>query len=141
MNEIQAALGISQIQKLKSGLKQRHSQAELYEKLLKGLPLILPKREKNYYTSLHLYVVLIDNKKTKFTRKQLYNYLYKNKVFAGVHYIPVHTQPLYKRLGFKNGDFPVSEEYYSRCISLPLYVGLDKKKQLKVINLLKFFFK
>jgi len=141
MNEIQAALGISQIKKLNHGLKQRHIQASIYEKLLKDLPLILPKRDKNHYSSLHLYVVLIDNKKTKLTRSKLYNYLYKKKVIPGIHYIPVHTQPLYKRLGFKNGDFPVSEDYYSRCISLPLYVGLDINKQLRVISFLKSFFK
>lgn len=70
-------------------------------------------------------------------RRTLYENLYSAGVFVNVHYIPIHMHPFYKRMGFKKGDFPVSEAYYERALSIPIYYGLTEMEQFKVIHMLK----
>ena len=79
--------------------------------------------------------------KTGNERNKLYNYLKKNKVEPNVHYIPIHTHPFYKKLGFKSLDFPNANLYYKRCLSIPMHAGLHDKDQDKVINLIENFYK
>ena len=81
--------------------------------------------------------MLVDTNRTKFDRKFVFDYLRKSHIGVNVHYIPVHTQPFYRRQGFKIKGFPLSEWYYSRTISLPLYYGLSDDDQQIVIDTLR----
>ena len=98
-----------------------------YQAKLKGLPLTRPAQASSGNPSWHLYVIQVD------ARKQVFNSLRAAGVGVNVHYIPVHLQPYYRALGFKPGDFPEAERYYSRAISLPLYADLQEEQQDEVI--------
>lgn len=137
MTEMQAALGVSQTGRLADFVAHRQRMAKRYDTLLADLPLILPWQNPDSHSALHLYPILIDDRKTNRTRRQVFDHLRAAGIGANVHYIPVHTQPDYQRLGFKRGDFPVSEWYYDRALSIPLYHGLDEDMQDRVIAALK----
>jgi UDP-4-amino-4,6-dideoxy-N-acetyl-beta-L-altrosamine transaminase len=136
MTEIQAALGSSQLKKLDLWVSRRHFLAKIYDEMLVELPLILPKRNPDSYSSLHLYVVQVDNTKTSLSRRDLFDQLRLMGIGVNVHYIPVHLQPDYSQFNFSLGDFPESELYYSRAISLPMYAGLSSEDQAIVIEAL-----
>ena len=140
LNEIQSILGIVQLSKLNNWIKKRQKIFSKYSKCLSNLPLVLPKKFKKYESSNHLYVIQT-LEKTGNERNKLYNYLKKNKVEPNVHYIPIHTHPFYKKLGFKSLDFPNANLYYKRCLSIPMHAGLHDKDQDKVINLIENFYK
>lgn len=133
MTEMQAALGVSQARRLADFVAHRQRMAKRYDALLTDLPLILPWQNPDSYSALHLYPILIDTDKTNRTRREVFDYLRSAGIGVNVHYIPVHTQPDYQRLGFRRGDFPVSEWYYDRTISIPLYHGLNEAMQDRVI--------
>ncbi|WP_071675545.1 UDP-4-amino-4,6-dideoxy-N-acetyl-beta-L-altrosamine transaminase [Nioella nitratireducens] len=137
MTEMQAALGVSQARRLADFVAHRQKMAKRYDALLADLPLILPWQNPDSYSALHLYPILIDTDRTNHTRRAVFDALRAAGIGANVHYIPVHTQPDYRRLGFKPGDFPVSEWYYDRAISIPLYFGLDEEQQDRVVAALK----
>ena len=124
LTEMQAALGVSQLDRLDQWLRRRHELADLYDAKLADLPLILPVRQNESYSALHLYVVQVDPAGTSVTRRALFDGLRAAEIGVNVHYIPVHMQPDFMRLGFSEGQFPASERYYSRCISLPMFAGL-----------------
>ena len=137
MTDLQAALGVSQSAKLDTFVSRRRQLAQQYDDALADLPLICPWQDTNGVSSRHLYPVLINTNRTKFDRKFVFDYLRESDIGVNVHYIPVHTQPFYRRRGFKIGDFPLSEWYYSRTISLPLYYGLSDDDQQIVIDTLR----
>jgi UDP-4-amino-4,6-dideoxy-N-acetyl-beta-L-altrosamine transaminase len=137
MTEVQAALGMSQLQRLSSLRSRRNKLADRYDELLADLPLILPIRLKDRESAWHLYAVEIDDKKTDRTRAAVFEILRKNNIGVNVHYIPIHTQPFYRDLGFQDGDFPVSERYYSRAISIPLFPALTDAQQNRVVAALR----
>ena len=137
MTEMQAALGVSQARRLADFVAHRQRMAKRYDALLADLPLILPWQNPDSYSALHLYPILIDTDRTNRTRREVFDHLREAGIGVNVHYIPVHTQPDYQRLGFKRGDFPVSEWYYDRALSIPLYYGLDEDMQDRVIAALK----
>lgn len=140
LNEIQSALGLSQLKKLDKWIKLREKIFEIYSKELKNLPLILPKKYKNYKSANHLYVIqTLDNSGA--TRDKLYDFLRQKKIEANVHYIPIHTHPFYQKFGFNFKNFPNANLYYKRCLSIPMYIGLNSYKLEKVIKHIKFFFK
>ncbi|HEY4365952.1 MAG TPA: UDP-4-amino-4,6-dideoxy-N-acetyl-beta-L-altrosamine transaminase [Steroidobacteraceae bacterium] len=133
LTELQAALGISQLAHLEEWVARRHALADIYDRELSGLPLILPQRTVGSRSALHLYVVQIDTARTALPRRALYDGLRERNIGVNVHYIPVHTQPYYQALGFRSGQFPNSEAYYARCVSLPMYAGLSDADQQRVI--------
>ncbi|MCL0100610.1 UDP-4-amino-4,6-dideoxy-N-acetyl-beta-L-altrosamine transaminase [Peptococcaceae bacterium] len=137
ITDIQAALGLSQLKRIDEFIKRRHELANRYNNALKDLPLILPWQHPDIYSAYHLYVIQLDTQKTTKARRYVFEELRKRDIGVNVHYIPVHTQPYYKKLGFKEGDFPAAEEYYSRAITLPLYYDLTEKEQDYVIDVLK----
>ena len=137
MNEIQAALGLSQLKRLKSFVKKRNLLAKNYNKLIEGLPLSRQKILINNVSSYHLYIVLLDLKKIKKKYNHIFNLLRKKGVLVNLHYKPIHLNPFYKVMGFKTGDFPVSEDYGKRAISLPLYINLKFIDQKNIVNILK----
>lgn len=140
MTEMQAALGLSQSRNLDAWIDKRHQIADTYDKQLSRLPLILPKRQAQSRSALHLYVVQVDDSRTSKSRREVFDALRELGIGVNVHYIPVHLQPDYKRLGFTSGQFPVSEAYYARCISLPMFLGLDNASLQTVIRALHKIF-
>ena len=137
MTELQAALGISQIKRVDEFVSRRHILKEKYALFLAGLPLIKPHQHEDSYSALHLYPVQIELNKVSKTRKQIFNELRENGIGVNVHYIPIHTQPYYEQLGFKEGDFTNSEYYYSRAISLPLFNAMTLDQHEEVCDRLK----
>lgn len=133
MTELQAALGISQIQSLDKFVAIRHKLQQRYDKILKELPLILPYQDPENYSALHLYPIQVNGTKS---RKRIFDELRHNGIGVNVHYIPVHTQPYYQNRGFKQGDYPVAEAYYSKAISLPLFYDLTLELQDQVVETL-----
>jgi len=140
MTEIQAALGISQLKKLDAWVTKRHDIANTYDEKLVNFPLILPKRNQDSHSSLHLYVVQVDSSKTSLSRREAFEQLRANGIGVNVHYIPVHLQPDYSQFNFSVGDFPDSELYYSRAISLPIFSSLSTEDQNEVIGSLARIF-
>ncbi len=138
MTDIQAALGMSQLKRLDQFIEKRHKIAQKYDESLKNLPINTPFQDEGQHSAFHLYVITLHNPDL---RKKLFDFLRENKVLVNVHYIPIHTQPFYKKLGFKQGDFPNSEKYYQSAISLPIFYDLNQEDQERVIELLNTFFK
>ena len=142
MTDLQAALGASQMQRLGNYVEKRHSIAEYYDKELKDLPLILPAKIPGNYSALHLYVIrLEENSSPKLTHHKVFEALHACGVLVNVHYIPIHTQPYYQKMGFRWGDFPNSEHYYKTAMSIPMFPTLSKKDQAYVVDALKRIFK
>jgi UDP-4-amino-4,6-dideoxy-N-acetyl-beta-L-altrosamine transaminase len=137
MTELQAALGISQMARLDDFVTRRHALAERYDRLLKELPVTTPWQHPNSYSGRHLYVIRINTDVITISRKACFERLRAGGIGVNVHYIPVHLQPYYSDLGFKPGDFPEAEHYYSQAISLPLYPNLSESDQDLVIEALK----
>ncbi len=137
MTELQAALGISQVQRLDKFVARRHVLQERYDSLLSGLSIIRPYQDKHSFSALHLYPIQIDLNKVSKNREQIFNELRENGIGVNVHYIPIHTQPYYLQFGFREGDFPNSESYYSRTISLPLFHAMTVEQQDEVCDVLK----
>jgi dTDP-4-amino-4,6-dideoxygalactose transaminase len=136
MTELQAALGVSQMQRLDEFTTKRHILQERYDSLLSGLPIIKPYQDKDSYSALHLYPIQVDLNKVSKNREQIFNELRENGVGVNVHYIPIHTQPYYLQFGFKEGNFPNSEYYYSRTVSIPLFHTMTLEQQDEVVIVL-----
>lgn len=137
MTELHAALGRSQLRRLNELRSRREVLAARYDKLLADLPLILPVRLTDRESAWHLYVVEIDDTKTGRTRADIFAHMRDQKIGVNVHYIPIHLQPYYGALGFQRGDFPASERYYGRAISIPLFPALTESQQLRVAGALR----
>ena len=109
--------------------------AKKYDSAFKDHSFILSKARFVEGHAFHLYIIRVEN------RKGLYDYLKEKNIFAQVHYIPVHLQPYYKSLGSKKGDFPLAENYYDECLSLPMYPTLTDEEQNFVIQTIFDFHK
>jgi UDP-4-amino-4,6-dideoxy-N-acetyl-beta-L-altrosamine transaminase len=140
MTELQAALGRSQLSRLGQMHARRVALANRYDSLLADLPLVLPARVANRQSAWHLYVVHLDAKRygsgVTAERLKLFNTLRAANIGVNVHYIPIHTQPDYQRLGFRRGDFPVAEAFYAGAISLPMFPDLTDTDQDRVAQVL-----
>jgi len=137
MTEIQAALGVSQMHRLDQYVESRHQLCRKYDKSLKDFPLLRPYQSDQSYSSLHLYPIQIDRHETTKSRREVFDFLRANGIGVNVHYIPVHTQPHYQEMGFKVGQYPVAEQYYSNAISVPLHPTLTEEELLRVVDVLK----
>mgnify|MGYP003588411504 CR=1 FL=1 len=137
MTDLQAALGLSQLERLDNMHRQRVALADRYDELLSELPMILPIRLDDRESAWHLYAVEIDSARTTRTRAEVFRAMRAAQIGVNVHYIPIHTQPYYAALGFRRGDFPVAEAYYARALSLPLFPGLSEAQQDRVVETLR----
>lgn len=137
MTDVQAALGYSQLTKVDKFVARRRQLAARYNELLKDLPVKLPYQNPETNSSWHLYLVRVDFSKVKKTKTQIFAEMKEKGICLNLHYIPVHIQPYYQNLGFKNGDFPVSEKYYEEVFTLPLYYSLTDKQQDYIVDALK----
>lgn len=133
MTELQAALGVSQMQRLDSYVARRHKLAKRYNELLQGLPLVLPWQHPDSYSGMHLYVIRLVLDRIVKTHRQAFDGLRELGIGVNLHYIPVHMQPYYQRMGFKAGDFPEAERYYAEAISLPMFQTLTDEQQDSVV--------
>lgn len=136
MTELQAALGLSQLDRLDRFVEHRNALAVRYDGALCDLPVTRPGRLAQAYSSFHLYIIRVQTK-DRAIHRAIFEDLRSGGVGANLHYIPVHLQPYYQQLGFKHGDFPQAEAYYHQAISLPLYPNLTKTDQDQVIQVLK----
>ena len=134
MTDLQASLGVSQMQRLQGYVDRRHEIAARYAQELQGLPLVLPKQEEFAYSAYHLYVIRLDLDAIKpLTHAEVFQSLLESDILVNLHYIPVHTQPYYQKMGFEWGDFPNAEAYYKSAISIPMFPTLSCDEQAKVI--------
>lgn len=133
LTDIQAALGLSQLSKLDEFVAKRNKLASLYDSRLKHVDVTQLQRDKQCYSSFHLYIINLNNPAK---HKHCFEQLRHNKIGVNLHYIPIHIQPYYKKLGFKLGDFPHAERYYQSAISLPLYPDLTEQEITYICNTL-----
>ena len=134
MTDFQAALGNSQLKRAENGLNRRKSIAEIYNEEFSNNSNIIRHSGFDNGHAYHLFVIEVNN------RKELYDYLLKNNIICQVHYIPIHLFPYYQELGFKQGDFPISEKYYENCLSIPIYPSLKSEQQKYILKLINDFF-
>ena len=136
MTDLQAALGISQFERLDSNVSRRHDLARRYDRLLKGLPVTIPYSHPDSYSAFHLYVIRLQANEKAVCHRRVFESLREQGIGVNLHYIPIHTQPYYQKMGFKYGDYPEGERYYSEAISLPMYHALTDEEQDEVIRAL-----
>ncbi|MCX6164706.1 MAG: DegT/DnrJ/EryC1/StrS family aminotransferase, partial [Ignavibacteriae bacterium] len=135
ITDIQCALANSQLKRLEESIKIRHEIAKKYFDAFEKTDFILPHIHGNFLHSLHLFV--IQTKK----RNELFQFLRNSNIFTQIHYIPVHYMPYYKNMGWKVGDFPIAENYYKNCLSIPMFPSLTKDEQNFVIDKIIEFMK
>jgi UDP-4-amino-4,6-dideoxy-N-acetyl-beta-L-altrosamine transaminase len=132
MTDLQAALGTSQFARLHGYIARRRQLAERYAELMTDLPLLLPAMDAD--SAWHLYAVQLA---FPGRRRAVHDALRAKGIGVNVHYIPVHLQPWYRRLGFRPGDFPAAEAYYASALTLPLFPGLQEAEQAHVADSLR----
>jgi dTDP-4-amino-4,6-dideoxygalactose transaminase len=118
-------------------VKRRHDIALRYNELLADLPLTLPLQHPDSHSAFHLYVVRLQLQRIQPTHRQVFETLRAKDIMVNLHYIPVHTQPFYQQMGFKQGDFPQAEQYYREAISIPMHVNLTDEELQFVSNSLR----
>jgi UDP-4-amino-4,6-dideoxy-N-acetyl-beta-L-altrosamine transaminase len=135
ISDLNCALGISQLNRAKEGVEKRNRIAVRYNEAFKDLDTVkTPFVADDVYHAYHLYIIQAEQ------RKELYGFLREHDIFTQVHYIPVHLQPYYSRMGWKKGDFPAAEDYYEKALSLPMYPALTEEEQEFVIEKIKEFY-
>jgi UDP-4-amino-4,6-dideoxy-N-acetyl-beta-L-altrosamine transaminase len=133
LSDLHAALGLSQLQKLDQYIHKRRCLARQYKQELQGLPLKLPSEDSYADSAWHLYMVEL----TTHDRLSVYQNLHANGIGVNVHYIPIHLQPYYQRLGFQEGDLPCTEHYYKNALTLPIFPSMSEKEHAFIIEKLK----
>ena len=137
MTDIQAALGASQMMRLDAFVARRRVLAARYDALLQDLPLVTPYVMGGADPSWHIYVVRMAFDQISKTKQQIFEEMKEQGVVLNLHYIPVHRQPYYEKLGFRQGDFPQSEKYYDEAFTLPLYYDLTNDEQDRIVESLR----
>lgn len=127
LTDIQSALGITQLAKNNAGVVRRNEIANIYKEAFEG-KIKFQSLDEGALNAHHLFVIEVED------RKGLYDFLREYNIFAQIHYIPVHTLPYYKEIGYESADLSNSENYYSKCISLPMYPSLTNEEQTFVIE-------
>ncbi len=137
MTDLQAALGASQMTRLEAFAQRRREIADLYDRELAGLPLRAPARDPRGISGWHLYMIRLNLKEIRHTRREVFDKLRADGIGVNVHYIPVHLQPDYQKLGFAKGMFPESERYYDEAITLPMFPSMTDEDVIRVRDSLK----
>ena len=137
MTDIQAALGLTQLKRLDEFVERRNKIAKKYNEELKHFPLQLPTILADNYSSFHLYIVRIETDKVRRSHHEIFGKLRDSGIGVNLHYMPIHLQPYYRKLGFRTGLFQEAEKYVKEAITLPLYPGLIGGQQSFVIDMIK----
>lgn len=132
MTELQAALGLSQLEKIDAFVSSRRAYAEIYDNTLRDLPLITPWQHPDCESSYHLYPLRVNTLKNGQGQKDLYREMHLAEIKVNLHYIPVYLQPFYADKGFQRGYCPHAETYFKEVISIPMYAGMTQSQQEKV---------
>jgi UDP-4-amino-4,6-dideoxy-N-acetyl-beta-L-altrosamine transaminase len=132
MTDLQAALGLSQMQRLDTFLTKRHAIAKRYDHMLSTIPVLTPWQHTDTYSAYHLYVIRLKLNKISKTQRQVHEALQAAEIGINLHYIPIYLQPYYKKMGFSQGYCPQAEQYYSEAISIPIYPDLNLAQQNQV---------
>lgn len=134
LTDFQAALAKSQLKRADEGLARRVEIAKIYEQALTGMPKVVKQACFIEGHAYHLYIVEAEK------RDQLFRHLRNHKIYSQVHYIPLHLMPYYRQFGWKEGDLPNAETYYSRSLSLPMYPALKLEEQDLVLKTIEDFY-
>lgn len=134
MTELQAALGVSQLERLDDYVARRNALAERYDSQLANLPVVTPWQHPDSYSGRHLYVIRLKLDEIGVSHRQVFESLREQGIGVNLHYIPVHTQPYYQAMGFQRNDFPEAQRYYAEAISLPLYPTMTTAQQDEVVS-------
>lgn len=137
MTDLQAALGVTQMERLDCYVARRHELAKRYDRLLADLPVTLPWQHPDSYSGLHLYVIRLQLERIALSHREVFEALRERNIGVNLHYIPVHTQPYYRSLGFEPGLYQEAERYYAEAISLPMFSGLTDEQQDAVVTALR----
>jgi UDP-4-amino-4,6-dideoxy-N-acetyl-beta-L-altrosamine transaminase len=132
LTDFQSAMGITQLAKNKKGVERRNEISSAYKKAFEG-KIKFQDLPEGTYNAHHLFIIEVEH------RKELYDFLHSKGILAQIHYVPVHTMPYYKNIGYANAGLIQAEKYYSRCISLPMYPTLSNKEQDFVIQQVNHF--
>jgi len=127
LTDFQSALGITQLKKNEKGVERRNEIASEYKKAFEGKVKFQSLPEKTF-NAHHLFIIEVDD------RKGLYNALHDKGILVQIHYVPVHTMPYYKNIGYQDAELINAETYYSRCISLPMYPALTEEEQSFIVK-------
>ena len=134
MTDIQAALGSSQLKRVDAFVARRRDLAERYQTKLASLPLILPWQHPDARSSWHLYIVQLRRDRAGPDRRTVFDRLKASGIGVNLHYIPIHTQPYYRDLGFARGDYPEAERYYDEAITIPLFSAMSDAQQDAIVS-------
>jgi UDP-4-amino-4,6-dideoxy-N-acetyl-beta-L-altrosamine transaminase len=140
MTDIHAALGVSQMKRIDDFVKRRREIANIYNRELSNLPILLPFQHPDNESSFHLYPIRIIENGLKITQRKVYDALQNANINVNLHYIPVYRQPYYEAMGFPAGYCPESEKYHQEALSIPIYFGLSDSQQAHVIQTIKSIF-
>lgn len=137
MTDMQAVLGVSQMTRLHAYVARRHEIAARYEQLLADLPVTLPWQHPDSHSAWHLYVIRLQLDRIATSHLKVFEAMRARDIMVNLHYIPVHTQPYYSKMGFRPGDFPQAEQYYREAISIPMHPTLTDAEQDFVVEVLR----
>lgn len=133
MTEMQAALGLSQLQRLDDYVTRRNQLADRYDRELADLPVTTPWQHPDGGSARHLYVIRLKLDEIRTSHHAVFESLREQAIGVNIHYIPVHTQPWYRAMGFEPGDYREAERYYAEAISLPMFPTMTEAQQDQVI--------
>jgi UDP-4-amino-4,6-dideoxy-N-acetyl-beta-L-altrosamine transaminase len=136
MTDLEAALGISQMNRIDEFVSKRQTIAGIYDRELSKLPITTPWQHPDTYSSYHLYSIRVNQEKSGKSQKEVYEYLWQSGIAVNLHYIPVHRQPYYESKGFKSSDYPNAEIYHKEVLSIPVYASLNEDQLREVIEVI-----
>jgi UDP-4-amino-4,6-dideoxy-N-acetyl-beta-L-altrosamine transaminase len=137
MTDLQAALGLSQLQRLDQFVAKRHDLARHYNLLFEHSSVRVPWQHADGYSGLHLYVIRLPSDKGNFNYREIFEQLRNDGIGVNCHYIPIYHHPYYAHMGFDRTSFPEAERYYSEAITLPMYPTLTRAQQQEIVSHVK----